>query len=248
MISSAFNDADMVYVTPVYAAGEAPIEGVDAAELVKIKARGHRSRRKLAALSIGKNWLIVQDKAIWSSASARATSPNGPQGWPMRSRRRADERCYACPGAWKADAMRRLHRWSGSRAGGRRNGCSSRRIDAKDLQPFCVRLDPATPVMALGLGSNMIVRDGGVPGVVVRLGKAFAKVEGRCDDAGLWRRGVGHPRFLDSARQWHCRAGIPALDPRHRRRFCPDERRRLWRRGEGHSRRLRRGAAGMANW
>jgi UDP-N-acetylmuramate dehydrogenase len=32
-------------------------------------------------------------------------------------------------------------------------------------------------VMGLGLGSNMIVRDGGVPGVVVRLGKAFAKVE-----------------------------------------------------------------------
>jgi UDP-N-acetylmuramate dehydrogenase len=37
-------------------------------------------------------------------------------------------------------------------------------------------LDPAVPVMALGLGSNLIVRDGGVPGVVVRLGKAFAKV------------------------------------------------------------------------
>jgi len=33
------------------------------------------------------------------------------------------------------------------------------------------------PVMALGLGSNLIVRDGGVPGVVVRLGKAFARVE-----------------------------------------------------------------------
>jgi UDP-N-acetylmuramate dehydrogenase len=31
--------------------------------------------------------------------------------------------------------------------------------------------------MALGLGSNMIVRDGGVPGVVVRLGKAFAGVK-----------------------------------------------------------------------
>jgi UDP-N-acetylmuramate dehydrogenase len=31
--------------------------------------------------------------------------------------------------------------------------------------------------MALGLGSNMIVRDGGVPGVVVRLGKPFAGVE-----------------------------------------------------------------------
>ena len=49
--------------------------------------------------------------------------------------------------------------------------------DLADLQGFLRDLDPATPVMALGLGSNLIVRDGGVPGVVVRLGKAFAKVE-----------------------------------------------------------------------
>jgi UDP-N-acetylmuramate dehydrogenase len=48
--------------------------------------------------------------------------------------------------------------------------------DVADLQGFLRDLDPATPVMALGLGSNMIVRDGGVPGVVVRLGKAFARV------------------------------------------------------------------------
>lgn len=49
--------------------------------------------------------------------------------------------------------------------------------DADDLQAFLRALDPAVPVMALGLGSNLIVRDGGVPGVVVRLGKAFARVE-----------------------------------------------------------------------
>jgi UDP-N-acetylmuramate--alanine ligase len=40
---TAFNDADAVYVTPVCPAGEAPIEGVDAAALVAgLKARGHR--------------------------------------------------------------------------------------------------------------------------------------------------------------------------------------------------------------
>jgi len=40
----AFNDADIVYVAPVYPAGEAPIEGVDADALVAgIKNRGHRS-------------------------------------------------------------------------------------------------------------------------------------------------------------------------------------------------------------
>jgi len=40
---TAFNDADRVLVTPVYAAGEVPIEGVDAEALVEgLKRRGHR--------------------------------------------------------------------------------------------------------------------------------------------------------------------------------------------------------------
>ena len=49
--------------------------------------------------------------------------------------------------------------------------------DVDDLCALLKSLDPDMPVMALGLGSNMIVRDGGVPGVVVRLGKPFARVE-----------------------------------------------------------------------
>ena len=46
---TAFNDADRVLVTPVYAAGEAPIEGVDAQALVEgLKRRGHRSAATVA--------------------------------------------------------------------------------------------------------------------------------------------------------------------------------------------------------
>ncbi|GLR47215.1 UDP-N-acetylenolpyruvoylglucosamine reductase [Sphingomonas astaxanthinifaciens DSM 22298] len=56
--------------------------------------------------------------------------------------------------------------------------------DTADLQAFLRALDPAVPVMALGLGSNLIVRDGGVPGVVVRLGKPFARVT-RLDEVTL---------------------------------------------------------------
>ena len=48
--------------------------------------------------------------------------------------------------------------------------------DLNDLELFLDRLDGRLPVMALGLGSNMIVRDGGVPGVVVKLGKPFAGI------------------------------------------------------------------------
>jgi UDP-N-acetylmuramate dehydrogenase len=46
--------------------------------------------------------------------------------------------------------------------------------DLDDLKCLLERLAGEIPVMALGLGSNLIIRDGGVPGVVVRLGKAFA--------------------------------------------------------------------------
>ncbi|MCC6925105.1 UDP-N-acetylmuramate dehydrogenase [Novosphingobium sp.] len=65
--------------------------------------------------------------------------------------------------------------------------------DVTDLQAFLRDLDPAVPVMALGLGSNLIVRDGGVPGVVVRLGKAFAKVSKSAEltlDCGAGASGI----------------------------------------------------------
>ena len=48
---NCFNDADMVFVTPVYAAGEDPVGGVDAAALVAgLKSRGHRSARTIEDL------------------------------------------------------------------------------------------------------------------------------------------------------------------------------------------------------
>jgi UDP-N-acetylmuramate--alanine ligase len=44
----AFNDADIVYVAPVYTAGEEPIDGVDAEALVSgLKQRGHRAVSKV---------------------------------------------------------------------------------------------------------------------------------------------------------------------------------------------------------
>ena len=48
--------------------------------------------------------------------------------------------------------------------------------DVDDLSSFLARLDPEVPVLPVGVGSNLIVRDGGVPGVVVRLPKSFASV------------------------------------------------------------------------
>ena len=48
--------------------------------------------------------------------------------------------------------------------------------DEADLSRFLSELDPGVAVTPIGVGSNLIVRDGGVEGVVVRLPKSFAKV------------------------------------------------------------------------
>jgi UDP-N-acetylmuramate--alanine ligase len=49
---NAFNDADVVFVTPVYPAGEEPIEGVDSATLAEgLRARGHRMVRAIDDLN-----------------------------------------------------------------------------------------------------------------------------------------------------------------------------------------------------
>jgi UDP-N-acetylmuramate--alanine ligase len=63
--ASCFNDADIVYVTPVYAAGEAPMEGVDAAALVSnLKQRGHHSAA------------VVQDAADLARVLAAQARPD----------------------------------------------------------------------------------------------------------------------------------------------------------------------------
>ncbi|WP_271077159.1 UDP-N-acetylmuramate dehydrogenase [Aurantiacibacter sp. MUD61] len=78
----------------------------------------------------------------------------------------------------------------------------------EDLTNFLSALEPGTPVMALGLGSNLIIRDGGVPGVVVRLGKPFSTVEVKRDN--VIECGGGAPGILvaSAARD----AGIAGLE------------------------------------
>ncbi|QDK31839.1 UDP-N-acetylmuramate dehydrogenase [Sphingomonas sp. IC081] len=82
--------------------------------------------------------------------------------------------------------------------------------DLADLQAFLRDLDPVVPVMALGLGSNMIVRDGGVPGVVIRLGKPFAKVT-KVDDVTLECGGGASGILVSSTARDNGIAGVEFL-------------------------------------
>lgn len=49
--------------------------------------------------------------------------------------------------------------------------------DEADLADFLGKLDPAIPVFPMGVGSNLIVRDGGIRAVVIRLGRGFNSIE-----------------------------------------------------------------------
>lgn len=77
-----------------------------------------------------------------------------------------------------------------------------------DLAAFLSALDPGVPTTVLGVGSNTLVRDGGVEGVVIRLGKGFAAVtpgEGSTITAGA--------AALDSAlAKASAQAGIAGLE------------------------------------
>jgi UDP-N-acetylmuramate dehydrogenase len=64
--------------------------------------------------------------------------------------------------------------------------------DEEDLADFLARLPADMPVQVIGLGSNLIVRDGGVPGVVIRLGgKGFGEIA--IEPGSRLRAGCGVP-------------------------------------------------------
>lgn len=80
--------------------------------------------------------------------------------------------------------------------------------DAEDLADFLKALDPAVPVTVLGVGSNVIVRDGGVEGVVIRLaGRPWAQIT---TDGDTVTAGAG---ALDSmVAKASAKAGIAGLE------------------------------------
>ena len=54
--------------------------------------------------------------------------------------------------------------------------------DADDLRSFLTELKPRIPITVLGLGSNSLIRDEGVPGIVIHLGKNFNEINFDCED------------------------------------------------------------------
>jgi UDP-N-acetylmuramate dehydrogenase len=79
--------------------------------------------------------------------------------------------------------------------------------DEADLAGFLAAVDPGVPVMTLGVGSNLLVRDGGVEGVIIRLGKPFAGIE-----AEGARLSAGAAALDSAVARAAARAGIAGLE------------------------------------
>lgn len=63
-----------------------------------------------------------------------------------------------------------------------------RPVDVDDLATVLAARPAGVPLTVIGVGSNLLVRDGGVPGLVLRLGRGFAEIE--AEDGGFVRCGA----------------------------------------------------------
>jgi UDP-N-acetylmuramate dehydrogenase len=74
--------------------------------------------------------------------------------------------------------------------------------DRQDLYAFLSTLAPHVPLMWLGLGSNVLVRDGGVAGVVIATQGALGRLERRSANIVMVEAGVPCPRLARQCTKW----------------------------------------------
>ena len=87
-----------------------------------------------------------------------------------------------------------------------------RPADAADLAGFLAAKPNDVPVMVIGVGSNLLVRDGGVAGVVIRLGRAFAKISIATASDGVARLEAGAMALDYTVARTAQHAGIAGLE------------------------------------
>ncbi|MCH7997655.1 MAG: UDP-N-acetylmuramate dehydrogenase, partial [Chloroflexi bacterium] len=81
--------------------------------------------------------------------------------------------------------------------------------DAEDLSSFLMGLGHEIPVSLIGVGSNMLIRDGGVDGVVIKLGKPFSEITFEGDEVRVGAGALGVTVAYKSAE--HCLSGFEFL-------------------------------------
>ena len=184
----SFGDADLVFVAPIYPAGEAPIPGVDEGSIVEAaRTTGHQGMTRTASVL----------EAGWAAAASLREGDlvitlgagNIHEAGTLMARElafRARIRKAMGPGVIRMSEP--LSRHTTMRVGGPARFW----VEPESEEGFAelVRLchDEGIPFMVMGRGSNLIVRDGGFPGVVAHLARgcfAEATVAGNEVIAGV---------------------------------------------------------------
>ena len=157
----------------------------DAARTAYLESFGYR------VLRFSNAQILQQPDAVWReiAEAVRVADPHPPRFARVASPVKGEEALPPLAGSIEANAPFADFIWF--RTGGAAEWLVRPR-DVADLAQFLAALDPAIPVFPVGVGSNLIVRDGGLPGVTVRLPKAFAKlsIEGENVRAGAAAMGI----------------------------------------------------------
>ena len=205
--------ADVLLVTEVYAAGEEPIANADGRAICRaVRGRGRlepvfvEDVRELPAALAG----VIADRDVvltMGAGSIGAVAHELPAALGVTSARaRAMSRFAIARDSWIACSAT-------SRCRGTRPGTSavrptpgSRRATSRTCPPSCVRCRPRSRSPGSGLGSNLLVRDGGIRGVVISVHGILNALErvGRGPRARRGRRAVRAAR--PSVRQVAARA------------------------------------------
>ena len=212
-----------------------PIEGINRDALVDgLRARGHRQVVPLA--DRGDLARTVADLASAGDLVVCLGAGNithWAHALPGRDRRlaaalRGSGGMMAAAPATPARLIERLPpvrgRYSRGRAAGADHLVPRRRSGRGDVPPgrratISRPSSPAkpadVPVTVIGVGSNLLVRDGGVPGVVVRLGRGFADIAAEGDDDRRRRRRARRQRravaaAMPASPAWSSSPAFPA--------------------------------------
>lgn len=167
----AFDNADHVFVADVYAASEKPLPGVSGATIVEaLKANGHPSAFHVPEVAriYREAAMVIEDGDLIISLGAGNIHEAGTcLAHDLATR----EKLLAVMGPGTIKLHEPLSRHTTMRVGGPAQFWAEPETEEgfADLVQHC--FDEAIPFMVMGRGSNLLVRDGGIPGVVAHLAR-----------------------------------------------------------------------------
>ena len=185
---TSFHDADCVFVAPVYAAGEKPIPGIDAGTIVA------------AAREAGHPSIVRADSVLATARAAASALREGDliltlgagniheAGTYLAKELSLRARLLSAMGEGIIRLNEPLHRHTTMRVGGPARFWAEPESEEGFAELVRVCHDEGIPFMVMGRGSNLIVRDGGYPGVVAHLCRGCfiqSSVEGEKITAGV---------------------------------------------------------------